>query len=114
MTSCSFFQVPVAVGCDQLSWSLTQRLGPSPPTHHLGNPARHQTVLPLKTGGKKRKRRTRRALRAAEMQQEAARDVKLEDPRDNSVQKKSGTKRRRKRKRRPAAAETEKKPSTNQ
>ncbi|KAF4078432.1 hypothetical protein AMELA_G00199050 [Ameiurus melas] len=100
----------MAVGDSQLSWSLVQRLGPSPQTEHLRNPAGGRdlaNVLPHHIGGKRNKRRRLRAQRASEPKQEAARDAKEEDPRDNDTQKNDGAKRPRKQRKRPAAARSE-------
>ncbi|XP_053096884.1 uncharacterized protein si:zfos-905g2.1 [Pangasianodon hypophthalmus] len=100
----------VAVRGGQLSWSLAQRLGPSPQTKPLRNSARGQDaahVLPHSVGGKRNRRRRRRAQRASEPKQEAARDAEEEDPRDNDMQKSSRAKRRRKQRKRLAAAGSE-------
>lgn len=100
----------MAVGDCQLSWSLVQRLGPSPQTEHLGNPVGgwdSANVLPHNVGGKRNQRRRQRAQRVSEPKQEAARDAKEEDPRDNNMQKNDRAKRQRKHRKRPAAARSE-------
>ncbi|XP_047016555.1 uncharacterized protein si:zfos-905g2.1 [Ictalurus punctatus] len=103
-------ETTVAVGDCQLSWSLVQRLGPSPQTEHLGNPVGgwdSANVLPHNVGGKRNQRRRQRAQRVSEPKQEAARDAKEEDPRDNNMQKNDRAKRQRKHRKRPAAARSE-------
>ncbi|KAF7696343.1 uncharacterized protein si:zfos-905g2.1 [Silurus meridionalis] len=80
-------EVNVAAGGDQLSWSLAQRLGPSPQTKAQKNRTWTQdaaAVVPQSVSGKRSKRRRRRAQRVN-------RETKVEDagaPRDNEKKKK--------------------------
>ncbi|XP_047663131.1 uncharacterized protein si:zfos-905g2.1 [Tachysurus fulvidraco] len=100
-------KLTVSVGGAQLSRSLSRRLGPSPQAKPPRSPERPQAtenVPPHGVNGKKDKRRRRRAPRASETRQEAARLVKEEEPRDEAVQKNSRTKRWRKQRKRHAAA----------
>lgn len=103
-------QLTASVGGAQLSRSLSRRLGPSPQAKPPRSPEWLQAtenVPPHGVGGKRDKRRRRRAPRASETQQEAARPVKEEEPRDEVVQKNSRMKRWRKQRKRHTAARSD-------
>ncbi|GAA6065084.1 uncharacterized protein si:zfos-905g2.1, partial [Tachysurus ichikawai] len=103
-------KLTASVGGAQLSRSLSRRLGPSPQAKPPRSPEWLQAtenVPPHGVGGKRDKRRRRRAPRASETQQEAARPVKEEEPRDEVVQKNSRMKRWRKQRKRHTAARSD-------
>lgn len=102
------FQPTVAVEGGHLSWSLAQRLGPSPQPKLQRNPVQEQDaapVVPHTVGGKKNKKPRRWwAQRVSKPKQEAAKDANEEELQDNDLQKNNTVKRHRKQRKRPATA----------